>query len=371
MYIAKNDTHDAVAQPSQQSGSVASGSPSEQKEIFKFLGWSQVVARLGEFIHEIPDIVRGLWNLAKPFKWPMLAILALNVVIAVWETAIPFMLTVSVDAFKMNSKYIETVAMITATVMAIQFPQGIILPAVRELIAVRYLRPQFESEVGRRSEEYKQSQGKESSSELTETGGPVLEGGRSAAYALIDILLRDPAFALRGVVLLAALWFTSPVLVMILLLGMVLDAFITFHMDAKLLKLYASQLEHRFQMRGLENRILDQEINEKGRYQRSRDDFISATRSVETRRIFYQSFLRAPVGIAFQLVTMAVVAGWVYEGSVTVGEYIWFTQAATRAHDPLNVFFNLQNHVMTNRESLRRLGLLTGVDFGLKKPIVA
>ena len=43
-------------------------------------------------------------------------------------------------------------------------------------------------------------------------------------------------------------------------------------------------------------------------------------------------------------------------------------QLAGRANDPLYVFLGFQGKFMTTRESLRRLGMLTGIDFGLSKP---
>jgi hypothetical protein len=47
-----------------------------------------------------------------------------------------------------------------------------------------------------------------------------------------------------------------------------------------------------------------------------------------------------------------------------------FTSLASRANDPLQVFLGIQQQVMTTRESLRRLGLLCGVNFGLERPIL-
>jgi hypothetical protein len=65
---------------------------------------------------------------------------------------------------------------------------------------------------------------------------------------------------------------------------------------------------------------------------------------------------------------MLLVAWWVHTDQATIGEYIFFTQLAGRANDPLYVFFGFQNQIMTNRESLRRLGLLCGIDFGISRP---
>ena len=65
---------------------------------------------------------------------------------------------------------------------------------------------------------------------------------------------------------------------------------------------------------------------------------------------------------------MVLVAWWVHTDQVSVGEYIFFVQLAGRANDPLYVFLGFQSKFMTTREAIRRLGLLTGIDFGLAKP---
>ena len=93
--------------------------------------------------------------------------------------------------------------------------------------------------------------------ELDGRKAPIAQEGRDAAYQLIDMLLRDPAFALRGAVVLAVLLFKSPILVGILCVGMVADLFVTLLMDARLFMPYAVLREHQFRLRGLEYQLLD------------------------------------------------------------------------------------------------------------------
>ena len=52
------------------------------------------------------------------------------------------------------------------------------------------------------------------------------------------------------------------------------------------------------------------------------------------------------------------------------GSAILFTALAGRANDPLWVFLGLQQQIMTTRESLRRLGLLCGIHFGIARPVL-
>ena len=65
---------------------------------------------------------------------------------------------------------------------------------------------------------------------------------------------------------------------------------------------------------------------------------------------------------------MLLVGWWVHVGDISIGDYILFTSLAGRANDPLWVFLGVQQQIMTTRESLRRLGLLCGVNFGIERP---
>src|SRR5262249_52406788 len=72
---------------------------------------------------------------------------------------------------------------------------------------------------------------------------------------------------------------------------------------------------------------------------------------------------------AIRIAVMLIVGWWVHKGNVSIGDYILFTSLAARANDPLRVFLGLQQQVMITRESLRRLGLLCGVHFGIERPL--
>jgi hypothetical protein len=67
---------------------------------------------------------------------------------------------------------------------------------------------------------------------------------------------------------------------------------------------------------------------------------------------------------------MLMVGWWGHVGDVSIGDYILFTSLAGRANDPLWVFLGFQQQIMTTRESLRRLGLLCGIHFGIARPIL-
>ena len=105
--------------------------------------------------------------------------------------------------------------------------------------------------------------------------------------------------------------------------------------------------------------------------EREWDDYVTVSRFVETRRIFYQLPIREGISLIVRIGIMMMVGWWVHVGQVSIGEYILFTQLAGRANDPLYVFFGMQQQIMTTRESLRRLGLLCGIDFGIRRPEAA
>ena len=84
--------------------------------------------------------------------------------------------------------------------------------------------------------------------------------------------------------------------------------------------------------------------------------------------MIYQTPIRETVSQIVRIGCMVLVAWWVHTDRVSVGEYIFFVQLAGRANDPLWVFLGFQAKFMTTREAIRRLGLITGIDFGLKKP---
>ena len=95
---------------------------------------------------------------------------------------------------------------------------------------------------------------------------------------------------------------------------------------------------------------------------------VRATRYVEMRRMIYQMPVRETVSQVVRVGSKLLVAWWVHIDQISIGEYIFFVQLAGRANDPLFVFLALQQKIMTTRESLRRLGLLCGIDFGIVRP---
>jgi ABC-type multidrug transport system fused ATPase/permease subunit len=339
---------------------------------------ADVVRRSAEWVHEAPRIVRGLADLAWPLRWNFAVLLSFNIAIAIWETIQPFILAWGVDTFEAKVPYIQIVAIIVLPVLAIGLPHGILLPLARDLYAAWFIKPRYEKLLGMLCLRRRHTE-PEATAELDGTRAPSAQEGRDAAYALTEMLLRDPAFAVRGLVVLVILLFKSPTLVGILVVGMIADLWITMLMDARLFLPYARLRDRQFRVRGLEYRLLDSEPASRSAaadeseagvavYEREWDEYVKVSRFVETRRLIYQLPVREGVSTLIRVAAMLLVGWWVHIGRVSIGDYILFTSLAGRANDPLWVFLGFQGQIMSARESLRRLSLLCGVDFGLKCP---
>ena len=341
-----------------------------------------IIRRSAEWANEASGLARGLGELAAPLKWHFAVVFGFNIVIAIWETVQPFILAWGVDSFEARVAYLQVVAIIVFPVLAIGLPQGIVLPFARDLYAAWFVRPQYEKRLGLLCFDRAKAPVRSTMSELDGKKAPIAQEGRLVAYQLTEMLLRDPAFAVRGVVVLGILLFKSPILVGILLVGMVADLVVTMLMDARLSAPYAMLREHQFRLRGLEYQVLDGNRSDPGdtghagrlahiaAYEREWDAYIAATRFVEMRRLVYQLPVREGISTVVRVAVMLMVGWWVHAGEVSIGDYILFTSLAGRANDPLFVFLGLQQQIMTTRESLRRLGLLCGIHFGIARPIL-
>jgi ABC-type multidrug transport system fused ATPase/permease subunit len=338
----------------------------------------QVFERCREWMIEFPGLVRGLYALAQPFRWHLAALLGFNACIAAWETIQPMILAWGVDTFAAKAPFIEMVTIIVYPILVIAIPHGVILPMFRDMYELWFIKPQFEKHVSLLCLRRNHAGELSAHPEVHGRRAPVAQEGRTVAYSMIQMLVRDPAFAVRGLVVFIIISWMSPPLLALLLFGIIADLMITLVMDARLFRPYALQQEHEFRVRGLEFKLLDgaspaasdaaQKYAEYRDCSQAWDSYVGATRFAEMRRMIFQTPIRETVSQLVRVGCMVLVAWWVHTDQVTVGEYIFFVQLAGRANDPLYVFLGFQSKFMTTREAIRRLGLLTGIDFGLAKP---
>ena len=95
----------------------------------------------------MPGIVRGLYELAKPFKWHLAVVFGFNVCIAAWETIQPIILAWGVDTFTAEAPFLEMVAIIVYPILIIAVPHGIVLPLLRDMYELWFIKPKFEKHV--------------------------------------------------------------------------------------------------------------------------------------------------------------------------------------------------------------------------------
>jgi hypothetical protein len=333
------------------------------------------------WLHEMPGIVRGLIILGWPFKWHMASVFAINFAIAVWETSVAFVTAEAVMALgpeSLKQPFFVIAMGIAFPILVYKLSSEILIPLMRDLYANKCLWPKMERALILRG--IPAGDARREHLELRGNTAPVSQGGRLAAYGLLGSLLRDPAYILRGLGVLVYLYFcVSPWLVLLLVGGMIVDLCITLRMDAHCTPLYTDQKDRQLKVNALEyqlheplssKRTSEERWQEKvGRNRITKESlaYAEATWNAEFWRILYQG-VRAIISNAVQIGIMVLVAYWVWSGEFTLAAFLIFIQYSTRACEPLTTFLMLQSSIMSNRELLRRLGLLTNVDFGIKAP---
>lgn len=333
----------------------------------------RVLSRFVEWIREMPGIIRGLYALAHPLRRQLCVIFLFNVAIAIWETAQPLIVKMSIDELSPASTYLKAFLVITIPMIVLAVPHGIVLPFFRDLYMAWHFRPLFEKHVGMLCLDTTPENGIYPE-ELNGKRAPIAQEGRTAALGLTEILLRDPAFAIRGIAVLGGLLLASPILALIVMLGMLADLFVTVLMDERLFRPYALQREFQFRVRSIEYKAFDEAADpaEKQRLRKACeaewDNYIEATRNAEKWRLIYQMPVRETISLISRATGMLLVAWWVLHGTASIGDYYFITQLASRANDPLFVILGIQQNVMTTRESLRRLGMLCNIDFSIVRP---
>ncbi len=329
---------------------------------------SLVFRRAHEWRTEVPGIISGLLILAQPFRRQTGIIFLMNALAALWDAIQPLIFKWGVDQFP-GASFFQVLALVMISIVMIDAPHSIIVPFFRDLYLARNFRPYFEKHL---SLLCLQAGSDRADGEVSGREAPIAQEGRLVALNLTEMLFRDPVFILRGFVLIGILGWMSPTLLLVVFCGMVADLFVILLMDEELKRPYASKNEAMFQIREHEFLVYDPAHFQKERtiedcrswWQR----YVRATREAETWRLIYQLPVRGIIALTWKATAMIIIGSWVANGTATAGDYAWFVSMCLKASDPLVVIFSVQQSVMTSRESLRRLGLLTGIDFGVSRP---
>ncbi len=306
-------------------------------------------------------------------------LLGFNLTIAAWDAFVPFIMSWGVDAFKPDTPYFDVAVMIATPIIAFRFPPGVLLAAVRDMCAIVYFRARLFTFISETATNYGRTHPWAVALRLGGNGAPALQAGRANLVGMVESLLRDPIFAVRGFAVLIYLTYAMPNLALLVVLGILVDLLVTFVMDAHLEKPYAKRQRrqnrlYRCEMQALgdeKERWLENmtEESRSARYRKHVSSLVMTTVRVEVMRTMYETVTRETVTLLFVIATSLVAAWYVCANTITVGGYVWFVQMAAKATDPLQVMLNIQRTLMTTRESIRELGILMGVDFGIAEPM--
>lgn len=306
-------------------------------------------------------------------------LLGFNILIAAWDAFVPLIMSWGVDAFKPDTPYFDVAVLIVTPILAFRFPPGVLLATVRDVCAIVYFRPRLFTFISETAMHHGRTTPWATALQLGGNGAPALQAGRANLIGMVESLLRDPIFAVRGFAVLTYLAYTMPSLALLVVLGILIDLLITFVMDAHLEKPYAKRQQRQNRLYRCEMQAWGDETgrwlghmaeaSRSARYRKRVSSLVTTTARVEVMRTLYETVLRETVTLLFVIATSLVAAWYVYEHTITVGGYVWCVQMAAKATDPLQVVLNIQRTLMTTRESLRELGILMGVDVGITKPM--
>ena len=338
--------------------------------------WRIVLTRLAELLREFPRIVRGLSKLWPPFIRRMVAIFLMNAGIAAWETTLTIAAAVQLNALAAKWSYLEIVGIITVTVVAVQGLHEAVFPYIRERYILKNFRVDFPMHVAMVSIRHSKDQGVVNLPTNKRT--PLVQAGCPAAYTLTEMLLRDPAFAVRGIILMAFFWITNPFLMTIGTIGMVLDLIVVLYMDARIYELNERRQRTENELWGHVIHTLDAETassrspaateNLVDKCEQAWRDFKDVTVQLGMKKLFLNEAVRNPISLAIRWGTMLIIGWSVSKGDIEVGSFLMYVGLIGNAGAPFHIIYAFQKQIMDTRPALRQLGTLCGIDFGITPP---
>jgi ABC-type bacteriocin/lantibiotic exporter with double-glycine peptidase domain len=319
-------------------------------------------------IREVPSILRGLWKPARAFRKHLFVVAIFNICIAGWGAALPLVLAWNIDTFVAGASYATIVQNIIGPFILITIPLSMLLPALRELYTVWYLRLPFKKAAGKTCKAHQRNLGLYPTK--IRNKGPALKEGCDAAYEVIEFCTREPFHVIKGFFIAGYLFYYHSALLMgLVVAGVFVDAVIMLLMRNRLVVPISRMQDHEYRVQGMINRMLDGTEGPHGvsdkEYEHEWDAYILATKKAERSKLFYQTVWRGGMSQLFRISIALLVAWWVYAGQISVGDFLLLTALAATANDPFEIFLNFMWKLVTLREQLRRFGLLCGFDLGL------
>lgn len=338
--------------------------------------WRIVFYRLVELVREFPRIVRGLSRLWHPFRRQMTTIFLMNVGIAAWETTLTVAVAWQLNAFAAKWSYLEIVGLITFTLVVFHGLHEAVFPFIRERYILKNFRVDFPMHVAMTCLRQSTERGVTEFPASKRT--PLIQAGCPAAYSLTEMILRDPAFAARGIILMGVFWLTDPFLMAIGTLGMVLDFVVVLYMDARIYELNERRQQsentlwgnmiHTLDADSVSSRPLSRTEKLIERCEDAWHEFKDASVQLGMKKLTLNEGVRNPLSLAIRWGTMLIIGWSVTRGDIQVGSFLMYVALIGNAGAPFHIVYAFQQQIMDTRPALRRLGLLCGIDFGITPP---
>jgi hypothetical protein len=332
--------------------------------------WSLLVERLKLWGTEYPKIFMGLYKMAdQNFRFHAWVIFCFNAAIVTWSTIQPFILAWGVMSFEAKVPYFVIVVWIVVPMFVITFPKETGLPLLRDLYIAWFFTPKIDVYLTMLPVK---EEAPTHSDLLDKQGGPVAEEGRTVVLTLMESLLRDPIFALRGVVILVILGVINYQLGLLILLGMTLDFFAALWAEVRLDQANVEQQGLEQERKKLVNLTHDKRrrtAKDREALEKKATQYNEATRRVDVRKKVYQILGRGWLAFIFQVLSMCLMAFMVHMEELSIANYIVLTQLVPMTGDLTTVFRTLQSLIMSKRETLRWYCLQCDLDFGLTKTV--
>jgi hypothetical protein len=326
------------------------------------------------FSKELWNLGRGLFKLAGPMRRHLYVLLAYNVSIATFVVLEARMIEWMLRAFGWHLLppmillwCLSLAALIKGSPRVFEF--------FRARYVVSYLEPQFMERVSLLCIDGSHPNGT-APLETKNNGATISQNARQVAFGLLQMYLREP---INIIVVcggcLANIIPRSLALSGLVLIGMIVVFCIVMLTDARLYKLRADVRNREFSVNSKENK-------------HHNDTHHSAREITLTKRIMKMhwnlwSSVYVPTGmqksrydiardfavVVTEAVGFAFVAWWIIGGYISVGEFVSFTSLVVSGMITFSTaLVNIQQPLADNRETIRLLGQLTNIGFGIEHP---
>jgi hypothetical protein len=344
----------------------------DRASVAQRLSFVGAAARQFDWLRELPGVFLGLWILAKPFRLYLILILAMNGVIAMLQAQESIGVATVQDALTADASWKAVLYAVFFPVLWILIGE-LVLQIVRDAGSGWLIEPGFMLHVGRTCLKRRPQNARIRDADIEGKIAPILHEGRDSALAVLISLAREPAFAARGAYILVSVFFVDLPLALFIAGGLVLQFFATCAMNWVVGPLCDVQNARQFDLKALEFESLDGNLKNaesESAYEKQGAAFAPATVWARVMTALFSTGVRMVVPNIVRFGCMILLAVRVMQGECNIGEFGYALSYWLCSGDPVNSFFNLQQQIMTTREQLRRLGVVTGINFGLKKKVI-